>query len=828
MEANWNGLTIGLARELLQQFDLRGYLVLSGENGVGKSHVLTALGHLLTERKTLVALVSCADRTSAFRVLRESDPSVVLLIDDLETADLELLRAISIWTERGGKTISALESSNATTSYTREIDSLLAESSAADSAAANAYRYRVNPMTVAETQRFIHANSPTTLTTYAAEVLSELSWGRPAWALDLITLDQAGYVSIGPAPRINTHQLQELHLPGMKSAATAIGAIDAEVAAAAIALSEIDPLNPSQAEYLTNGEVVRALTDRGILLPQEDDDTSSVPIFLAAALEPWSTPDTLADARFGVASRLIQQESLGLPLSITDSLFCARVLSHVDNTGSAPHQPLLNLLLRTSDETIDFVSHGNSRALLLRLANHGVQLTGLLGARAMTLLAGSQQGLSRLDTSPAPDTSAENIGETFLRAILDAQSTASISIGASPGFTDLISTAESGTTESASERIARLWNTAAPLTGELKFLRAAMNSEEHEAIQLAAAALCMHELLWRGYSLTDADHARFLHLMQLVMRASNNAYRDIIGTAFITYACKMLVSDNFLARAQELQRVVSEDRSAPFHRQWLTHLIGAAGALSLGHAQRAALEWKHFTQSTPRFLPARLRAHLTWFSEAIENATKRSPVINPTTWWPAADTKSAPRQDEWTIAHIVDYVIGEQEQAPPPPTTEIDAPRVPVISLMYQHLAASKAQNPAELQRVAAKLFELRLGGPALSALTEARSILVKRRSTGAVARCDQQIQLIESELLERYAWLRETDLPRVEKSSLTARETEAARLAAQGLSNADIAEKLNRSVRTIESHLSQARAKLGATSRREFILHPALVSGRR
>ncbi|MFE1644635.1 LuxR C-terminal-related transcriptional regulator [Microbacterium sp. P01] len=58
---------------------------------------------------------------------------------------------------------------------------------------------------------------------------------------------------------------------------------------------------------------------------------------------------------------------------------------------------------------------------------------------------------------------------------------------------------------------------------------------------------------------------------------------------------------------------------------------------------------------------------------------------------------------------------------------------------------------------------------------------------------------------------------PDVDLTSLTRRELEVARLVAQRLSNQEIADRLFLSVRTVESHVLQARMKLGADRRRDL-----------
>jgi DNA-binding NarL/FixJ family response regulator len=55
---------------------------------------------------------------------------------------------------------------------------------------------------------------------------------------------------------------------------------------------------------------------------------------------------------------------------------------------------------------------------------------------------------------------------------------------------------------------------------------------------------------------------------------------------------------------------------------------------------------------------------------------------------------------------------------------------------------------------------------------------------------------------------------------SLTATERKVAGLVAEGLSNPDVAERLNLSRRTVESHVSRILAKLGAASRIEVKAH--------
>lgn len=137
-----------------------------------------------------------------------------------------------------------------------------------------------------------------------------------------------------------------------------------------------------------------------------------------------------------------------------------------------------------------------------------------------------------------------------------------------------------------------------------------------------------------------------------------------------------------------------------------------------------------------------------------------------------------------------------------------------LVKTRAAHVDALVRQDPARLQQVSS-LFDS-LGAHLLAAEAAAHAAVAwrgagdQRRAAGAVresqalaARCPQAATpaLLASE----------TQAP------LTEAELQAARLAAAGRANKEIAATLNRSVRTIETHLHHVYEKLGISSRTEL-----------
>lgn len=141
----------------------------------------------------------------------------------------------------------------------------------------------------------------------------------------------------------------------------------------------------------------------------------------------------------------------------------------------------------------------------------------------------------------------------------------------------------------------------------------------------------------------------------------------------------------------------------------------------------------------------------------------------------------------------------------------VDGPFAP-IAVAHTHALAD--DDPTALDRSSERFEQLgMLGLAAESAAAAARAYDIR----GATAEAEAARTRTDI-LVERCAGVRPISLERLLTASpLTARERQIAQLAAHGTTTRDIADQLNVSVRTVESHLAHAYTKLGVNGRREL-----------
>jgi DNA-binding NarL/FixJ family response regulator len=149
-------------------------------------------------------------------------------------------------------------------------------------------------------------------------------------------------------------------------------------------------------------------------------------------------------------------------------------------------------------------------------------------------------------------------------------------------------------------------------------------------------------------------------------------------------------------------------------------------------------------------------------------------------------------------------------------TTQVDGPRAPAAAA---HAAALAADDGAALQAASVQLEQIGALLLAADAAAQAAAVYTRQGRRGsahtAATRAHHLAQACEG---ARTPALVAIAAP----LSLTHREREIVTLAANGLSNREIAQRLVVSVRTVENHLYRACTKLGTTDRTELaaLLH--------
>jgi DNA-binding CsgD family transcriptional regulator/tetratricopeptide (TPR) repeat protein len=263
--------------------------------------------------------------------------------------------------------------------------------------------------------------------------------------------------------------------------------------------------------------------------------------------------------------------------------------------------------------------------------------------------------------------------------------------------------------------------------------------------------------------------------------------------------------------ARTLKEAALAMRTDPSYGSWCLALLAEAEAL-LGHAA-AAEEARREALSLHRddrlsvFVDER-RA-LAWVDAQAGHLTEAVEQL-----WAAADMALERGQRTFELIILGDLLrLGEAAAAvrARDVSTLVEGLLGKAISL---HAQAAISGRGADLELTASAFASMSFYLSASELWTEASAAYrregLQARSTKAAKKYHEMTELCEGAKLRPVS-------PPGQVEPLSRRQREVAQLAAQGASNAEIASALSLSVRTVESHLYAAFAKLGLTTRDEL-----------
>lgn len=807
-----------LTAQLVEHLAAPGGTLAIGPTASGRSHVLNAVASSLQKMGTPHLVIRCrdvaGDSASEEQLVANISPSTVLLIDDFEFAGEQLLRALAQHWARGGSSLSTIAEQTTGDTYDTVLMKALDAGPDLRRSLDTVRHVQIPALSDAEIAEILHAESPRMLDSATVASIQALAWGRPGWAIDLMQISQSDRISTTPSPSISSVRLSDFSLPYLRRAEALTSTLSVASTAAATVLSEVEPLTLTGAQDLVGTATVDTLLQHSVLIQTKcRTGLYSVPHIYAAALQRLPA-DVLGPVREHAALHLLAQEELGLPLSTHDAYFCARALSRPEAlTTPEAREAQTGVLHRIAGDLIAFGEGGEARALLLRAGTGPGSLNPLLKARTATVLSSPLAGLNVLNKRRSPesaDSTAVNqlLGELYLQARLAAEVGLSNDNPLYPSAESISSPAARAALE-----VFTMWNDTQSPDLDTERLHEISVTHEVPEVALAAELLLELEVVRNGFL-----PRRDLTLADLTSRIANSTMhstvelRDVVATVVLAEGLIVFFLAQHARLGGQMREIISR-MPAP-HRQilWANHLLSAAEALACGDTNRAVLEWGHFEKRVPRFVPARLQLTISRIGARLRNPS--APITN---------TRSVHEQvfayfaGHHTLVEPLQQQLAPLGRRSPGIATETDVNWLPMLTLAQRHIKAQVDDNPAELLRVAEALEEREIWGPALAAASTAHEIFTRRRASSNIARCEEILRRISSAARSRLSWFTPPNPAVNQRAELTPRELDAAKLAAQGLSNKNIAEQMLCSVRTAESHVARARAKLGARNRHDL-----------
>ncbi len=805
-----------LVHTVLGTVDTQRSVVLSGPTGSGKTYALRALSVALSKRDIAHCYIDALDRRAS-EALDDAPPRALLLLDDYVAAPPELLRAAERRLAAGAALVGSLTEASGADAPLSGIGGIGLDAPALQRSLDDARTVRLDPYSEDEIARLVHVHSGASIDAVTAEAIGRLSWGRPGWALDLMKLQAAGSLELVPRPRIGRLHIEHMRLASLKEAADlATRHLDAAGIAAAIVLAETGARSRSGVADLIGDEAAARLEKAGILLSVPGPGSLvGVPSLYAAALERLADSEQLARTRLAVADHLLAQEYYGIPLPDQEAIFCSRVLHQrsaaaTDAAGTVPQSQHPQFFHRVIGDLVSFGEGAQARDILLRLGQNGPGLSALERARLTTVLRDAHTGLKAILTAEPPRTNSDlpslDASHRFALLLLRARLTAESGI---PHECD----PDIGPDDEAwldAQLVAHRWNDTEPLGADIPALLRIARGHRLPEVSLLAEQLITFEASFFGLRYRKFAGSRVEQRIAQLAVGANDSSRDALETATVARSMTRLFSAMFAAPDGGTTELTAMLPGQSRHRIWLTHLHASHTAVMCGAGARALQEWDQFAGRVPRFLPWRLHTVIEQSGRIPAQEVAPAPVtgqLSPLFQYcvglldeTAADRLGAPL-DEYARYSGIRIDAAEFEEAP-------DRPAI------RRHLDAVRDQNPAALIRAGEELVSHGFWAPGLHAYREARRIYLRRRASGSVASTDERITALEAKISAAVPWFDACTPSTGQRERLTPRETAAAKLAATGLSNRAIAEEMRCSVRTVESHIAQARAKLGLATR--------------
>ncbi|RKQ84384.1 regulatory LuxR family protein [Mycolicibacterium mucogenicum 261Sha1.1M5] len=772
-------------------------VIISAPTGSGRTHFLAGLQSRLTSQQSFIVSTTLPRAAEQLRAVPES---ATLLIDALEHADADFLQA---WGERA----QAVEPSAAVidpTGFDGSFRDLLTGPSrlfdTIDEVLDEAASIELPRLPNDAVARLLHEHSPALLDAGTVHAITALANGRPKWALALLELSQLDGIALFPRPEVLASRATGVAASAFRSVARTIGELPPATAAAAVLLSQFDPLDLRGIEDLVGGGHTERLLRRGILASVGTRSLYAVPPFLASAIRDLAPTETLTTLEDTAQERLLARYALGFPLSVSEAVFCSRPLSQARPEASAKYAQLRSALIeKTIIQLIDFGEEQLAKSLLLRSTDVPVLLSPTLRAAVVGVLVSPEAGLTHVGPPPERDSNAF-VGWLGVYSRLSE-------LANSPPSPELI--VPDDQPEHDADTVVWLLNRSGAFAPpQLAFLTHCAHANPDTTLGMLADTLINLEAAGAG----ELVPGSWIERTGPVPRPPAHTLTELphsSGMILLAQALTSFILGKGLIFVPEFREIARRSPLHEFHVRWLRHYEAASTALACGDLVRAHTEWGHLIACAPHLIPLRVEAQLNTVHTLLGEAAK--PDARPD-WSAHTDPRSE------VLLTLFLYFAGKHatlaQQHSIPASTDHTAP---LMSLIRAHLTAAAAENPRELARLADVLEQRRAWAPALYALGQAREIFLSRRSGVAATECAERIEALEREIASTVPSYHRSHTRTSDYLHLTAREREVAALAADGLANKEIAARLHCSIRTVESHVAQARAKLGAQSRKDL-----------